>query len=322
MTNGTPLQAAAKIGHDTVVQRLLAAGADPNEECEGTHAGRTALHAATCHGHDTVVQTLLRAGADANKVSKNGRTPLIEAARIGNVTIAKTLLEAGADVKMLTTVMVGPCPLSVTALMAATLGGNPAVIKLFLGAGADVNQATPDGTTPLYHAAARGQLEAVRALLDAGARADLTHNESMKWGIKYCLTPHGFLPLLAKHNHSFLFKPINAAINVSIELAAIIEEAKKTDLQPLPLHIYNRNIMHCERKLNSYKEVIVLLSQHDHLRNAMVPCPASSSSSLIPPMIISSERDAQSSNATDKRDKDAAGFRERHGKRQKDEPSL
>jgi ankyrin repeat protein len=61
-----PLSAAAEHGHGGIVERLLAAGADPNLE-EGPNCPRGhALWAAAHFGHRQIVRQLLAAGADPN----------------------------------------------------------------------------------------------------------------------------------------------------------------------------------------------------------------------------------------------------------------
>ena len=55
------LMVASRNGHDSVVEHLLEAGADPRQAKEG---GCTALYLASQEGHGTVVARLLLAGAD------------------------------------------------------------------------------------------------------------------------------------------------------------------------------------------------------------------------------------------------------------------
>lgn len=58
--DGTALMAAAKNGHNEVVQVLLSKGADVNAE---NKYGRTALMYATDWGHKEIVELLKKAGA-------------------------------------------------------------------------------------------------------------------------------------------------------------------------------------------------------------------------------------------------------------------
>jgi ankyrin repeat protein len=95
--DGTALIAAAHLGHDGVVRRLLAAGAPVDHV---NNLGWTALIEAVILGdggvrHQACVRALLAAGADRRIADRAGRTPLQHARERGYAAIA-TLLEAPA----------------------------------------------------------------------------------------------------------------------------------------------------------------------------------------------------------------------------------
>ncbi|KAK4679893.1 hypothetical protein QC764_208180 [Podospora pseudoanserina] len=164
----TALQIAAGGGHLEVVEKLLAAGADVNTAAAAS-GGRTALQAATKGGHLEVVEKLLAAGADVNgatAASFDGQTALQIAAGGGHLEVVEKLLAAGADVNTAAAASGGR-----TALQAATKGGHLEVVEKLLVAGADVNAtaATSGGRTALQAAAEGGHLEVVEKLLVAGA---------------------------------------------------------------------------------------------------------------------------------------------------------
>lgn len=74
-----------------VVQRLLAAGASPND---GDSMGRTALHAAAeKDDFEAALRLLLDAGADASKEDLFGETPMDVAERCGSSRCADVLRE-------------------------------------------------------------------------------------------------------------------------------------------------------------------------------------------------------------------------------------
>jgi ankyrin repeat protein len=92
---GTALIAAAHLGHDEVVRRLIRAGAPLDHV---NNLGWTALIEAVVLGdggprHQRVVEALLQAGADREIGDNRGRTPLQLAELAGFVEIARMLRE-------------------------------------------------------------------------------------------------------------------------------------------------------------------------------------------------------------------------------------
>ncbi|MCG6882985.1 MAG: ankyrin repeat domain-containing protein [Silicimonas sp.] len=93
--NGTALIAAAHLGHDEVVRRLIAAGAPLDHV---NNLGWTALIEAVILGdggpkHQRVVRALVDAGADRELADRDGRTPLQLAEAAGYTAIAGILRE-------------------------------------------------------------------------------------------------------------------------------------------------------------------------------------------------------------------------------------
>ncbi len=92
----TPLMTAARTGKLDVVKILLARSVDVNAKLPV--GGQTALIWAVADGHATVVDALIAAGADFRTPLDTGFTPLLFAARAGYATIVRALLKAGVDV--------------------------------------------------------------------------------------------------------------------------------------------------------------------------------------------------------------------------------
>jgi ankyrin repeat protein len=237
----TPLHLAVAAGYTGLVDGLLAKGADPNTE-DGN--GRTPMSYAADRHNDSVVQRLLAAHANPNAGSQD--LPLALAAYSGDLGTLKLLLANGAD--PMTNAMFGyafngrgssyspgvhctPLGLAVNRQHAEAAkelvrykadpngkmpNGNPvlyealadpATLKVLLEGGANPNQsaggtpllllavgeknqsavelllayhaepncATQDGTTPLYSAAAMGLKSIADSLLKAGASVNATN---------------------------------------------------------------------------------------------------------------------------------------------------
>lgn len=92
---GHQLRTAASTNNTDAVERLLAAGVDPNSADEYE---RSPLHLAACRGYVEVVKLLLRHGADPNVKDSLGNTPLHLAACTSHIPIVIELLDAGTDV--------------------------------------------------------------------------------------------------------------------------------------------------------------------------------------------------------------------------------
>ncbi len=93
--DGTALIAAAHLGHDEVVRRLISAGAPLDHV---NNLGWTALIEAVILGdggprHQRVVKALVEAGADRSLTDRQGRTPLQMAEASGYPAIAELLRE-------------------------------------------------------------------------------------------------------------------------------------------------------------------------------------------------------------------------------------
>ena len=129
-----------------VIARLCAAGAAPDH----------ALLAALGHGEFGAVEALMAAGATET---------LPWAASVGNLEATDRLLSEASSLHRH------------QALALAALHGQAEPLERLLDAGEDPNRFNPPGchahTTPLHQAAWFGHLDAVKALIAAGARTDI-----------------------------------------------------------------------------------------------------------------------------------------------------
>jgi uncharacterized protein len=129
---------AAERGDVPEIERLVAAGADPNALEGIAVAIMTPLQQAALYNHTAAVGALLAAGAHVNGTDSDGNTPLFYAA-------------AAKD--------------------------SSSTIDVLLAAGAALSHASAYGSTALHWAVRWDSLHAVRALLDAGARMYVRNNK-------------------------------------------------------------------------------------------------------------------------------------------------
>jgi ankyrin repeat protein len=126
-----------------------------------------ALMEAAFTGNLEDVRRLVNDGTPVNAIDTEKRTPLMFASFNGHAPVAEYLLDVGAEID-------SKDSNGRTALMYASSGPFGETVKLLLTRGAEVNvQGTLEGFTSLMTAAAEGQLEVVRHLLDHGADRSL-----------------------------------------------------------------------------------------------------------------------------------------------------
>ncbi len=184
------------VHHDDVdlVRRLIAAGADVKMR---NAYGASAMSEAAVVANPAVLEALLAAGADADSPNADGQTALMVVARTSNTEAAELLIAHGAQVNA------HEQRKGQTALMWAAAQSRPEMVKTLLAHGAEVDARSkvndwkrrvtaeprvkdmhPGGFTALLFATREGCLACVQALVDAGAKVDLTD-------------PDGVTPLLS-----------------------------------------------------------------------------------------------------------------------------
>ena len=154
----TAVTHAAYAGQADVV-RLVDAGADVNLQ-DPTRAN--ALLSTGETGFLDVLEEVLRADPDLTRTNRFGGTALIPAADRGHVEVVRRLLQTDIDVDHVN-------DLGWTALLEAVIlgDGGPAhteIVRLLLNAGADPVIADREGVTPLEHARAAGYDEMAASL--------------------------------------------------------------------------------------------------------------------------------------------------------------
>ena len=183
----TPLHWAVRAGDLDTARRLLKEGADAKA---ANRYGVTPLSLAAEAGNAALIDALLKAGAEANATISSGQTMLMMAARAGSPAAVTLLAARGANVNGREAV------LGENAVIWAAVEDHAPVIAALAASGADVNARSNvtkfprrdygdgksgrftvlprGGWTPLMYAARQDSRAAIRALVTAGARLDLT----------------------------------------------------------------------------------------------------------------------------------------------------
>ena len=161
-TGFTPLMFAAQQGDVDSARILIAAGARPNDVVPSS--GLTPLIVASAMGRRGVAALLLEKGADPNAVDAQGFTPLQNAAlEKGAVDIVRALLKYDAkpnvrlkQPKPTFITISGVVMQGATALAMAAEINNLEAVQALVEAGADIHIPTDLNTTPLSLAAGTG----------------------------------------------------------------------------------------------------------------------------------------------------------------------
>lgn len=186
-TGWTALHSAVAAGREDNVRVLLGHQADPNalgyspKDVPGVpwhqfeKAGVTPLHIAVARGSHSIVQSLIAAGADMSILDGAGRTPLTLAIEKKDVKAVRFLLDGGADANI-------PTADGDAAIYRAAAEGRRELVELLLKYGVDgdpevIKTLLETGTTPLHQAAETGDAAQVKALLDAGAKAEIADRQ-------------------------------------------------------------------------------------------------------------------------------------------------
>ena len=202
----TALMRACTKGNKDAINVFLEAGADPNI---ADADGDTCLHYAALHDCCTdVLQTIISHGADVNATNKKNVTALMTACHMANTDVINVLLKAGADPNI-TECNAGADPniadvngdtclyyavqndccgvgvnapnnTNVTALMIACHKGNTDAIKLLLNAGADPNITDGKGATCIHLAVSEGCSKCVlETIVSHGADINIANKKNV-----------------------------------------------------------------------------------------------------------------------------------------------
>ena len=194
-SGATPLRLAAINGSAAIIEKLVAAGADPNATLDTS--GDTALMLAARTGKIDAVKVLLDHRADVNaKETWGGTTALMWAVAERHADVVKLLIEHGADVNAKSNFVPsasgrgfeGTAPVAakpnqaieefasglLTPLMIAARENDLASARLLADAGADINARGGDGKDALSLAIFDGSYDVASFLVDRHAKVNQT----------------------------------------------------------------------------------------------------------------------------------------------------
>jgi ankyrin repeat protein len=137
----TPVQVAARMGHDGIIDILLERGASINST---NNSGETALHIVAQTNHVSTLERLLATPEiDVHSKDREGNTALHLAARVGNQDVMNKLLQAGIDIE--STNNQGETP-----LFSAAYAVNTSAVEFLLNKGVKINHQDNGGATALH----------------------------------------------------------------------------------------------------------------------------------------------------------------------------
>ncbi|EGD81064.1 hypothetical protein PTSG_13132 [Salpingoeca rosetta] len=189
----SPLIAAAFNGHEHAALTLYRRGSPVDARCNNNY---NAVAYARLNSHDAIAAALIRFGAADMRIPEHLAPCSPEewsvAVRSGNMNKAEECVLAGFDVNR-------PLDAGCPAIVSAAINGNADAVQYLAARGAHADGACSDGSTPLMHAARRGDVAMVKVLTAVGADIE-AETPANKWTALTFATTNGQIEV-AKYLH-------------------------------------------------------------------------------------------------------------------------
>lgn len=159
-----PVQRAATLGLAGVLEELLSSPRVTRTVL--THKGESLLHLSACAGHVDATQVLINHDFDLEATTETGDTVLGAVAATNHGPVVRALLDGGASPNRRS----GSAQM--TPLGIACNEGKAKAVEALIAYGVDLEATDRNSQRPLSLAAAKGSLDIVTQLLEAGATVD------------------------------------------------------------------------------------------------------------------------------------------------------
>lgn len=177
---GSPLHEAVKSGKMRLVSAILPRVQRVNSV--DIH-GNTALHVAASLGYNTIITKLLKAGAYINARNRNNINPIFLAANNRLMDTYKLLLEHGADADQAANNGVKPKDILRSIIkgknkeLLNSVDGPLDKITNIINAGANINAVDENGNSCLHLAVLHGRCDLIKFLITNGVNVNVVNND-------------------------------------------------------------------------------------------------------------------------------------------------
>ncbi|KAK4182741.1 ankyrin repeat-containing domain protein [Podospora australis] len=230
-----PLSAAAQKGHDKIITLLLDYGAEPTDVADHSDDNKVECSNNTSASLPRLADEQQEVHCSATSISESSElsgivsdsytdkdlivgdyeADMMHAAAWGILPAAKRLIQMGVDVNSVARSH------GLTPLMVAAESSHLDLMDLFMCKGADLELRSDDGRTVIWHAAAKGEVEALRFLIQKGSEIEALCGDLQS-------TP---LSIAAENGH-------HGVVELLLDAGATVDSTNLERQTPLHLSVY------------------------------------------------------------------------------------